>query len=270
MPRNSSGIYTLPAGTIAVTDTPIASSAYNTFLSDLVTAITNSLNVQGTASMQAPLRMAGNAITGLANGAVAADAVCFSQMNTAIAAALSGFTNVPPGTVIEFAGNSVPTGYLSCNGGAVSRTTFSDLFAAIGVTWGVGDGSTTFNVPNDQGTMAVGAGNGPGLSSRTLGQTGGEENHLLVSGEMPSHTHTDTGHGHSVVDPGHVHAGTFMLPGTNGLSGSGSVGNSTGGVSSATTGLTVNTGTANLANTGGGGNHNNMPPFIVYKKCIKT
>lgn len=54
----------------------------------------------------------------------------------------------PAGTVIAFAGNSAPTGYLICNGAAVSRTTYAKLFAVIGTTYGVGDGSTTFNLPN--------------------------------------------------------------------------------------------------------------------------
>lgn len=55
---------------------------------------------------------------------------------------------VPTGTVIDFAGSSAPNGYLLCNGTAVSRTTFSALFAVIGTTYGAGDGSHTFNLPN--------------------------------------------------------------------------------------------------------------------------
>lgn len=55
---------------------------------------------------------------------------------------------MPSGTMLPFAGKSVPDGWLLCNGAAVSRTTYADLFAAIGTTWGAGDGSTTFNLPN--------------------------------------------------------------------------------------------------------------------------
>ena len=55
---------------------------------------------------------------------------------------------VPPGTIIAFAGKTIPDGYLSCNGALVSRTQFADLFAAIGTTWGTGDGKTTFRLPN--------------------------------------------------------------------------------------------------------------------------
>ena len=55
---------------------------------------------------------------------------------------------LPVGTIIPFSGNTVPTGYLTCNGAAVSRTTYADLFAVIGTTYGSGNGSTTFNLPN--------------------------------------------------------------------------------------------------------------------------
>lgn len=55
---------------------------------------------------------------------------------------------VPSGTIIQFAGKTIPDGYLSCNGALVSRTQFADLFAAIGTTWGAGDGKTTFKLPN--------------------------------------------------------------------------------------------------------------------------
>lgn len=55
---------------------------------------------------------------------------------------------VPSGTIIQFAGKTIPDGYLSCNGALVSRTQFADLFAAIGTTWGAGDGKTTFGLPN--------------------------------------------------------------------------------------------------------------------------
>lgn len=54
----------------------------------------------------------------------------------------------PIGTIFAFAGNDIPAGYLPCNGGAISRTTYADLFAVIGTTYGTGDGSTTFNLPN--------------------------------------------------------------------------------------------------------------------------
>jgi len=65
---------------------------------------------------------------------------------------------VPSGGLVAFAGSSVPTGWLACDGTAVSRTTYAGLFASIGTTWGVGDGSTTFNLPQLGGRILRGAG----------------------------------------------------------------------------------------------------------------
>ena len=65
---------------------------------------------------------------------------------------------MPTGTVLHFAGSSAPTGWLLCDGAAVSRTTYATLFALISTTYGVGDGSTTFNVPNTSGIFISGVG----------------------------------------------------------------------------------------------------------------
>jgi hypothetical protein len=75
--------------------------------------------------------------------------VSYSDMGT-VQVALSVYTaqHIIPGTIILFGSTTVQTGYLLCNGAAVSRTTYADLFAKIGTTWGSGDGSTTFNVPS--------------------------------------------------------------------------------------------------------------------------
>ncbi|TNE75019.1 hypothetical protein EP331_00185 [bacterium] len=74
--------------------------------------------------------------------------------------------------------------YLKCDGAAISRTTYADLFAVISTTYGVGDGSTTFNLPDLQGRVPLGAGSGSGLTSRTLGATGGQEvqTEVILSG----------------------------------------------------------------------------------------
>ena len=97
----------------------------------------------------------------------------------------------PVGTVILSAAQSTPVGYLYANGGAVSRTTYSALFSAIGTTFGPGNGSTTFNLPDLRGTFLRGWDNGRGLDpGRTFGsyQEDGFESHS-----------------HSVIDPGHHH-----------------------------------------------------------------
>lgn len=94
--------------------------------------------------------------------------------------------SLPPGSMAMFAGAAAPTGWLLCNGAAVSRTSNAALFAAIGTTFGAGDGSTTFNVPDLRGRAPIGAGTGPSLSARTLGATGGAETHQLTIAEMPA------------------------------------------------------------------------------------
>ena len=91
--------------------------------------------------------------------------------------------DVPVGVIQMFAGSTAPTNWGICNGAAMSRTAFADLFALIGTTYGAGDGSTTFNIPNMQGRSPIGVGTGAGLTARTLGTFYGEENHLLLSGE---------------------------------------------------------------------------------------
>src|SRR5262249_9690654 len=141
-------------------------------------------------------------------------------------------------------------------GQAISRTTYATLFALIGTTFGGGDGSTTFNIPDLRGRavfgldnmggaaasrITVGGGNFPGATS---GATGGAENHTLTTGEIPSHSHVAT-----VIDPGHLHS-SAPNPGpggsTNGFAPINAGGTQFTGTS--TTGITVSN-----ANSGGGG-----------------
>jgi microcystin-dependent protein len=94
-----------------------------------------------------------------------------------LAAAVAQSLN-PAGTILSYAGAGAPTGYLLCTGAAVSRTTYSGLFSAIGTTWGVGDGTTTFNLPNGQGMFLRGSGTqtvaGIAYDGGTLGTTQGD------------------------------------------------------------------------------------------------
>jgi len=94
------------------------------------------------------------------------------------------------GDLVQIAGASVPTGWLLCDGSAVSRTIYAALFAAIGTTYGAGDGVSTFNLPDLRGRVPIGAGTGSGLSARTRGQQIGTETHPLTEAELPAHTHT--------------------------------------------------------------------------------
>ena len=155
---------------------------------------------------------------------------------------------VPAGVVDMFAGSTAPSGYLLCDGSAVSRSTYSKLFTAIGTTYGSGDGSTTFNLPNLKGKVAVGL-NSADTSFDTLGETGGEKTHTLTVAEMPSHTHNIR------------YAG-----GAKGISLNG--GGNWYGLSWNSTG--ASTDELQPLNTGGGGSHNNLQPYIVLNYIIKT
>lgn len=108
-------------------------------------------------------------------------------------AAISGFV-VPTGTVVPFAGTTTPTGYLPCNDTPVGRAAFADLFAVIGTTYGAGNGTTTFNVPNMVSRAAVGAG------VFDLGTPVGNATHTHST---PAHTHPVVSHTHEV--PAHEH-----------------------------------------------------------------
>lgn len=143
---------------------------------------------------------------------------------------------IPSGAMMQFGGSTAPAGWFLCNGAAVSRTGFPGLFAAIGTTFGAGDGSTTFNLPDGRGRVLAGqdpsnstgrltGGFSGGVSAASLANAGGEQGHALSLGELavhahgvndpshghgfndPSHNHGvgDPGHGHGVNDPGHVH-----------------------------------------------------------------
>ena len=147
--------------------------------------------------------------------------------------------NTPPGVIFEYAASAAPTGWLLCDGSAVSRLTYASLFAIIGTTWGAGDGSTTFNVPDRRGTAGIGMGTGSGLTARTLAATGGEETHLLITSEMPSHSHAPS-------------IKTYFAE----L-------NLAGGAQALGAGAQSWINTVGTASAGGDGAHNNMQPFIV-------
>lgn len=96
---------------------------------------------------------------------------------------------LPIGSTLEWFSTTIPDNWLVCDGSAVSRTTYSDLFAVIGTTFGEGDGSTTFNLPNTKGRTIVGL-DAEDTDFNTIGKTLGEKTHTLTVAEMPKHNHT--------------------------------------------------------------------------------
>jgi len=166
----------------------------------------------------------------------------------------------PVGIVDDFAGTNAPSGWLMCYGQAISRTTYALLFGAIGTTFGVGDGSTTFNIPDCRGRTVAGkddmggssanrlTNQSGGLNGDTLGATGGAETHTLVNAEIPPHQHTYD-----------RTTGSFI---NNSLGGSGAGSND--GCTSMIFTPTVTTASTVL----GGGAHNNVQPTIIFNKII--
>jgi microcystin-dependent protein len=110
----------------------------------------------------------------------------------------AGFGVIPTGSFIPYGGTSVPTGYLLCNGAAVSRTTYATLFSIIGTANGIGDGSTTFNVPDMRGMFVRGvtgaSGNDPDAGSRSAvnGGNGGNNVGSIQGWQIQSHLHSYT------------------------------------------------------------------------------
>ena len=142
------------------------------------------------------------------------------------------------GTILPFAGG-IPPGFLLCDGSAVSRETYSLLFAEVGTTYGAGDGSTTFNLPDLRGRVIAGQQSNQ-AEFADLGQSGGEIEHTLTVGEMPAHSHSE-GTAMATLINGGVEA-----PAPASLPAFGSTGS-----------------------TGGGGSHNNLQPYLVLQFGIK-
>jgi len=170
-------------------------------------------------------------------------------------------TGVPAGTLQMFSGNNIPAGWLECNGQEVSRATFASLFAAIGTTWGVGNGATTFNMPDLRGRGPIGAGQGPGgLTNRTLAGLGGEESHVLTVSELAPHTHVLNMYTTGAARAYEPYAAALGLNGTydNGVN--------------FKERILVNAGPGSFssATAGGGAGHNIMQPFAVVRFIIKT
>jgi microcystin-dependent protein len=168
---------------------------------------------------------------------------------------MEGCSVIQTGMIVYQALATVPDGWLECDGSAVSRTTYAHLFAVIGTTFGAGDGTTTFNLPDLRGRVAVGVGQQSGGTDFALADAGGEESHTLVTTEMPSHTHADTGHTHvEGTATATIINGGLEAPAASAIPSAGVTG----------------TGYASLSNVGGDGAHNNLQPYLALVALIKT
>lgn len=156
--------------------------------------------------------------------------------------------SVPIGAIQSFGGEIAPEGWLICDGSAVSREDYADLFTTIGTTYGNGDGSTTFNLPNLKGRVMVGTGesNAVGHTQHNMGQSGGEETHQLDINEMPSHKHR-LAHRTGVVATG-TSTMWYFDAGT----------------------ADVWSDSPSIEDTGGNQSHNNMQPYLVVNYIIKV
>lgn len=184
-------------------------------------------------------------------GDISDDVASLKNSTAALAASIAQIqlSSIPTGGIILWPSASVPTGFFALDGSAINRTTYAVLFGLFGTTFGAGNGTTTFNLPNMQRRVAVGVGgsSGPNLSN-TIGSTGGEETHTLVTSEMPSHTHVQQFENTSMVNGG-------------------------GGGSSVLGRAVASAPETNPAvitqATGGGGAHNVLQPSIILNYIIK-
>lgn len=156
---------------------------------------------------------------------------------------------LPTGMVSAYAGTSAPSGWLLCDGSAVSRSTYASLFSAVGITYGAGDSVTTFNLPDLKGRSIFMNDGGAGrITQQGVNKSGGEENHTLTLNEIPSHNHAPIG----------IHYGdAFTGGGTSVAVGRGND-------------MTLNTGIITATSNGGGLSHNNMPPYLTLNYIIKV
>ena len=158
------------------------------------------------------------------------------------------------GEIRIFGFNFAPTGWALCNGQLMPISQNTALFSLLGTYYG-GDGKTTFALPNLQGSAALHQGQGPGLTDRIIGETGGEASVTLIQTEMPAHSHStgcDSGTGGNAVPTGGMWATTGRgrpLPYSSNAPNAPMSGQA-------------------LAAAGGNQPHNNMPPYLTLNFCI--
>jgi len=213
--------------------------------------ITGSLSVGGATTFSGASTF-GSTVTLNANPTLALQAATKQYVDSTVA------SGVPTGVLTMWSTGTAPSGWLLCNGAAVSRTTYAALFAVVGTTFGAGDTTTTFNLPDYRDRMPIGA----NTIAASIGATGGSKDAILVS-----HSHTAST---SISDPGHRHTvpeSTQLLNSGNGFatgvtSTPRSINSST-----VTTGISAST---SISTEGSSGTNANMPPYLGISFIIKT
>lgn len=250
---------TIPSGVVATVYTDGANfysaqtgSAGNFTVNGTLTATgitdTGNLSVNGTLTATSAtittVTIGSGAVTGTLTAPTAASGTSTTQIATTAFVVQNA---VLTGALLMWPTSSAPTGYLNCDGTAVSRTTYSSLYAIVGTTFGVGDGTTTFNLPNYTNRMPYGA---------TIGSTGGSTTTTISQANIPNYNLT-------VTDPGHSHSLNVAPGGLGGQDGPTRALSSSNTTSSAVTGISVNSG-------GSGTAMNTISPYLGINFIIKT
>ena len=244
------GTFNVVTGKLAINATAVTSTAAELNLLDGDTSVGSSITVAD------------------------ADGVVVNDGGTMKSVPASDFRTyiMPAGSVIPYAGTSAPTGFLLCDGSAVSRSTYAALFAVIGTTYGSGDGSSTFALPDLRGRIVAGkddmggsaasklTNQSGGVDGDALGAKGGSETQALTEANLPAHTHTfsDTD-SHTVSIPRPFISGAA----NNSVNVDGS------GVRSDSGTITVSI-SGTTSSTGSGSAHNNVQPTIILNYIIRT
>lgn len=286
MARNSSGVYSLPNAAFTA-NTVIASATMNSNLSDVATALTQSLATTGVSSMTGPVKLAAGTIaapsltlasdlgTGIYNSA--AGEMTFVSAGVAVgkwnAAGLAGSDNsplsTPIGMVVDYAGSTAPAKWLFCFGQQVSTTTYALLFAVISTIYGSGAG--TFGIPDLRGRVTYGRDNMGGVAANritaalnwdgtSLGLAGGAQSFTMTGTQLPAHTHT-------ITDPTHNHGASTNA--SQIVAGSGvAFGGNFSSVGSSVTVNAASTGITATNSTGTGSAFSILSPGLTLNKII--
>jgi microcystin-dependent protein len=293
MPRNGSGSMSL---TTTFTPNTLATSAdVNTVLGDIADEITNSVAKDGQTPMTGALKLAdgsaaspgatfgsdtntgfyrisGDTIGIACNGAevarVTTSGITLASGKTLSLPSNGGGGTVRPGDLVIFAGPiaNIPSGRLLCDGAAVSRTTYSALFSAIGTMHGTGDGSTTFNLPDLRDKFIIGAKQDDSSVAKTnvtgaLTQSGGSKDAVNVA-----HTHTGT----TASNGAHTHAFNYEQIGSIAAGGAQTVADYPANQDGTTASNGAHTHTFTTDSSGDSGTNANLPPYYALAYTIQT